>query len=291
MICPTAKPINYFLLKRKQTKLSKWPDLACSSETLPPEFVQAIVKVFKKESNNTPPWMFLQWRNQILALVSSSGRKDPVITALAPLITSMASKYPEPMKFSYQCSRDHMVVGASPEMKGLVQKLDGMLDSKNQLLSQVLDGISNICFPEVKAKDFLEEILRRNLEDPMSATEVKANWEKLKNEVELNDRSAGGVNKKFASKFKSDLNSLFDRLGSALPKDFVSKVRGLYNRVWLKNDSFKKGQNQSNLLKEYSPFLDTFCQSSFFDEVSMFGQFDGDAEPGENPVTISRYCH
>ena len=248
-----------------------------------------MVKVFKKESNNTPPWMFLQWRNQILALVSSSGRRDPVITALAPLITSMATKYPEPMKFSYQFSRDHMVVGASPEMKGLVQKLDGMLTSKNQLLSQVLDGISNICFPEVKAKDFLEEILRRNLENPMSATEVKANWEKLKNEVELNDRSAGGVNKKFASKFKSDLNSLFDRLGSALPKDFVSKVRGLYNRVWLKNDSFKKGQNQSDLLKEYSPFLDTFCQSSFFDEVSMFGQFDGDAEPGENPVTISRF--
>ena len=251
--------------------------------------MQSIVKVFKKESNNTPPWMFLQWRNQILALVSSSGRKDPVITALAPLITSMATKFPEPMKFSYQFSRDHMVVGASPEMKGLVQKLDGILNSKNQLLSQVLDGISNICFPEVKAKDFLEEILRRNREDPMSATEVKANWEKLKSEVQLNDRSAGGVNKKFASKFKSDLNSLFDRLGSALPKDFVSKVRGLYNRVWLKNDSFKKGQNQSNLLKEYSPFLDTFCQSSFFDEVSMFGQFDGDAQPGENPVTISRF--
>ena len=124
-----------------------------------------------------------------MALVSSSVRKDPVITALAPLITSMATKYPEPMKFSYHFSRDHMVVGASPEMKGLVQKLDGMLNSKNQLLSQVLDGISNICFPEVKAKDFLEEILRRNLEDPMSATEVKANWEKLKSEVELNDRS------------------------------------------------------------------------------------------------------
>ena len=248
------------------------------------------MKVFKKESSNTPPWMFLQWRNQILALVSSSGRMDLVITALAPLITSMATKFSEPMKFSYQFSRDHMVVGASPEMKGLVQKLDGILNSKNQLLSQVLDGISNICFPEVKAKDFLEEILRRNLEDPMSATEVKANWEKLKNEVELNDRSAGAVNKKFASKFKSDLNSLFDRLGSALPKDFVSKVRGLYNRVWLKNDSFKKGQNQSSLLKEYSPFLDTFCQSSFFDEVSMFGQFDGDADPGENFVTISRSC-
>ena len=64
--------------------------------------------------------------------------------------------FPEPIKFSYQFSRERMKLKGD---SGLIEKFDMLLRSgTQQLLDKILEGISQVCFPELKAKDFLEAV-------------------------------------------------------------------------------------------------------------------------------------
>ena len=108
--------------------------------------------------------------------------------------------------------------------------------------------------------------------------DLKCLYDKFQKEIELNTPSPGPVNKRFIAKHGRDLARQYAR-GAPSPKAVQKLANDILN-----------GPKQSStvLLKEYSPFLGSFCQSAFFEEVSVFGQFDGDAEP-TNVVKISGF--
>ena len=115
------------------------------------------------------------------------------------------------------------------------------------------------------------------------ASAVKLHYETFKGEVEQNVPNPSPVNKTFASsKHGRDVFKYFDGLRSTPDRE---KVKLLMKGV----DEGKKDRKLCKLLKEYSPFLGSFCQSGHFEEVSVFGQFDNtDAEP-RDVVKISGF--
>ena len=280
---------NHLLAMKEGNKMARklfpnllsWMEEAIKNQDEVDSLVQTVVDTFCETSAKVPSWMFLQWRNQILSVFSSC-ENDQLVSAIGPLLLNMSESYPEALCFSLQFTKKHSAENlCSPVLKSYLDRLEEKLQI-NDLLRKVVKEVGNVSIPELKAYDFLKEVLKSQ------------NWNKIQRLIttfmeEFNFNSIRKENKeaemtnKFVEKYKKKFLNMFENVHRKDLKSFTSKGSELLNEIG-KALRDPKSLKYTTSLSDYSPFLSSFHKSSFFETIEIFDQYKGDVEP--NPS-----CH
>ncbi|OWA49909.1 DNA-dependent protein kinase catalytic subunit [Hypsibius exemplaris] len=250
-----------------------------------------IEDAFQVGCADIPAWMFIQWANQVLALLDK-----PEGNAVHDILGRMASEYPQAIIYGFKISKENYVFDEKDSRGRRNKKFFDELSEKLDipLIDDLIRHLTRLCEPHTFFQDFTKRadyLLKYKKKDQLkqeyaeinqcvfrqgSSTQLAATW------------------KEFVEKFKQDFVYLFGENGQ--------KIANLSSSQWAKtkekweNDFKEYGKKARETLSprgrlaDLNPWLAAFTSLQYGRALEIPGQYDGRERPRpETHVKITSF--
>ncbi|XP_019852740.1 PREDICTED: DNA-dependent protein kinase catalytic subunit [Amphimedon queenslandica] len=254
------------------------------------------------KSSTIPCWMFIGWINQMIALVDK-----PESRAVHDILIRIADTYPQSLYYAFRMSSSGYKFGHNnSEGKELFEKLKEKLQS--QLMDEFIAALEQLNSPELAWKDWYDNELKPLVGSvtvpKRDKNAIKRVWEQMYSQLletrsGLGDKSLyggspslqkGARQKTFAQAYAKNIEDKFGKGGAKIISMSGTQLASAFNEVYNKMRESLNKFSSSALLKDYSPWLDTFRQEDYLQVIEVPGLYDGRSKPlPEYHAKITRF--
>ncbi|CAO3567705.1 unnamed protein product [Mortierella alpina] len=235
-------------------------------------------------------WTFVRWIQQLVAVLDK-----PIGACVMPILSAIAQQYPNALYYPLTISSENFTFENSSS--GQKRKADVASLKKavySPLKEDFIFELRRLTNPDHLLKDWLEQTVALFQSKTRNAEQVMALYQDLHRLVlDVNNPRLGSIAKAFAAKHGSKLESLCGKNGQRLTtmsnKDFNAHVIK-YCKSEILNKDIPKKHGEGDLLKSYSPWLNSFQSTDHEGVIDIPGQYTGLTPPhGQQTATIVRF--
>ncbi|KAG0254733.1 hypothetical protein BG011_005543 [Mortierella polycephala] len=293
----STKDLNvYANLVIRNTLLSMRDEEIGASELFPRllqviEIYPSCQKLFTDLVSDFPGcWTFVRWIQQMVAVLDK-----PVGNCVMPILISIATHYPNALYYPLTISAENYSFERSApgeKRKADVAKLKRAVYSP--LKEDFIFELRRLTNPEHLVKDWLEQAVTLFQSRNRNGEQVMAIFQDLYRLVlDVGNPRLGSIAKAFAAKHGPKFESLCGKTGQKLATMSNRDFNGLiikYCRNEILGKETPKKQGDADLLKSYSPWLNSFQSSDHEETIDIPGQYTGLTPPnGLQMATIVRF--
>ncbi|XP_056017774.1 DNA-dependent protein kinase catalytic subunit-like isoform X2 [Ostrea edulis] len=254
-----------------------------------------IRSTFVEKSGQVPCWMFIMWISQMMALLDK-----PEASTLHHILTELAENYPQAVVYPFKLSSEGYSF-TDKKNEAFVSRLNDKLgDEQLPLVSKFISALEHMSQPDQIFKDWFDDTrLKFNKKKPdkkamrqefqimykkvleFSQTVVRGASQRSQTEETQSMVDKGKYPKRFAERFKKDVDSYFGKDGEKILDMTLSKFVNAYRKVYTDMTNEVKGKNLKppETLKDYCQWLSEFNPSIQGKELEIPGQYDGVTKP------------
>ncbi|KAF9986247.1 hypothetical protein BGZ75_002051 [Mortierella antarctica] len=235
-------------------------------------------------------WTFVRWIQQLVAVLDK-----PIGACVMPILSAIAQQYPNALYYPLTISSENFTFENSSS--GQKRKADVAILKKavySPLKEDFIFELRRLTNPDHLLKDWLEQTVALFQSKTRNAEQVVALYQDLHRLVlDVTSPRLGSIAKAFASKHGAKLESLCGKSGQRLTtisnKDFNAHVIK-YCRSEILNKDIPKKHGEGDLLKSYSPWLNSFQSTDHEGVIDIPGQHTGLTPPhGQQMAIIVRF--
>ncbi|XP_048248370.1 DNA-dependent protein kinase catalytic subunit-like [Haliotis rufescens] len=267
------------------------------------EYYPETMATFREKSREVPNWMFMLWLAQMMALLDK--KEAP---AVQPIVVSLATDYPQAVIYPFRISCEGFVFGKTPQdtkNKQAVEEISSLLtEDRVPLVSKFISALNQFGQPEMLFKDWAtdmskllhsskktkekilemyQEMYEGLIEHKTIASSLEPSGTQLSILTGTGSVGFGEYRKKFADKFKKEMDTHFGKEGSKLVsmsyKEF-GKIVKTFNDEF---DKLKEGRgamlNPPTTLRLYCQWMSDFNPNRESRDLEIPGQYDGLSKP------------
>ncbi|KAF9184663.1 hypothetical protein BGZ51_003206 [Haplosporangium sp. Z 767] len=255
------------------------------------EIYPSCQKLFTELVSDFPGcWVFVRWIQQMVAVLDK-----PVGNCVMPILTSIATHYPNALYYPLTISAENYSFERSAsgeKRKADVAKLKRAVHSP--LKEDFIFELRRLTNPEHLVKDWLEQAVALFQSRNRNTEQVMATFQDLYRLVlDVGNPRLGSIAKAFAAKHGPKFESLCGKAGQKLAAMSNRDFNGLiikYCRNEILGKETPKRQGDADLLKSYSPWLNSFQSSDHEESIDIPGQYTGRTPPnGLQMATVVRF--
>ncbi|KAI8057473.1 hypothetical protein BDF21DRAFT_349187 [Thamnidium elegans] len=202
-------------------------------------------------------WKFIRWIPQLVSFIES-----PIAEFIFPCLIRIADDYPKALYYPFNMSFEHYEwtkESIPAENRQAIEKIKAMIHSP--LMEEFCVELQRLTNPDHIVKDFIG--LLKLLLDPYNSRMGSI-------PTAFNARHRGGLSKVFGKNGKRLLDS---------PAEVVEELTKYYTTHIDPRNGAQERYKSGGLLKSFSPWLATFKNNDFDEELEIPGQYDGFAKP------------
>lgn len=241
------------------------------------------LQAFIKKAADVPPWMFIGWINQMVAILDKREGK-----AVHAILKELARTYPQALWYPFKISSEEFVFEDSDDGKANQETVKGLqVALDNPLLNNFIAALEQLSNPEMVFKDWYDGPMRQLLEDKNKRNNLQAIKEcfgdmfrrLMDSSSQTEGTEFGPFRKRFAKEFASELQKVFGKEGEKLKEVKLSHFSNWCREIQGKMAAHRARVPAPGNLKEYSPWLFRFQSSEYTHTLEIPGQYTGRTKP------------
>ncbi|KAG0339299.1 hypothetical protein BG004_006877 [Podila humilis] len=234
-------------------------------------------------------WTFVRWIQQMVAVLDK-----PIGSCVMPIMRSIAVQYPNALYYPLAISDENFSFEDSSMGRKRKEDVKWLKDKvSSPLKEKFIFELRRLTNADHLLKDWLEQTVSLFQSRYRNRTKVKLLFKDLHSLIlDSGNPHLGSIAKAFAAKFGAKLETLCGKDGSRLAdisnKDFNTQILKFCRNEILGKDVLPRKSGDADLLKSYSPWLQSFQSSDHSESIEIPGQYTG-AVPPVSPATIIRF--
>ncbi|KAJ3389035.1 hypothetical protein HDU92_001207 [Lobulomyces angularis] len=234
------------------------------------EIYPATIAPFIKMAESVPLWLFLKWVAQLTAMLDKKSSNG-----VFPILLKIAKRYPAALIFPLYISSNQYVYQNDQEswkIQDSVKILKELV--KSDLLFKLLSELKRLGEPAHIFKDWLDTLPLLLM--GQAKAKISESFDEMKTYcLHAHHECMGSVGKSFSQKHGSKILSICGLNGENISKKNYNELIKYY----AEKISVEKLNSGTILLKEYSPWLDSFKSANFDELLEVPGQYEGIEKP------------
>ncbi|KAJ3220654.1 hypothetical protein HK099_004118, partial [Clydaea vesicula] len=234
------------------------------------EIYPATIAPFIKMAESVPLWLFLKWVAQLTAMLDKKSSNG-----VFPILLKIAKRYPAALIFPLYISSNQYVYQNDQEswkIQDSVKILKELV--KSDLLFKLLSELKRLGEPAHIFKDWLDTLPLLLM--GQAKAKISESFDEMKTYcLHEHHECMGSVGKSFSQKHGSKILSICGLNGENISKKNYNELIKYY----AEKISVEKLNSGTILLKEYSPWLDSFKSANFDELLEVPGQYEGIEKP------------
>ncbi|KAI9251048.1 hypothetical protein BY458DRAFT_559563 [Sporodiniella umbellata] len=222
-------------------------------------------------------WLYIGWIPQLVAILDLS-----IARFVYPVVKKLAKSYPKALYYPFYIGYEHYQLAKDKIPEENIENIEKIKDIiRSPLMEDFCLELKRLTDPEHIIRDFVDYLHSVVLNGNPSEQFIEDLFENF-NQLLLNPYSSklGSIPKAFAKKHGSQLMDLMGKKGSKLKKmdrEVMKKISKYVDEVISKQRAPTK--TGSDLLRSYSPWLASYKNSEFDEEIEVPGQYKSIAKP------------
>ncbi|XP_061175418.1 DNA-dependent protein kinase catalytic subunit-like [Saccostrea echinata] len=259
------------------------------------EMYPEIRSTFIEKSKQVPCWMFIMWISQMMALLDK-----PEGSTVHHILTELTENYPQAVVYPFKLSSEGYNITDKKDEAFIASLNDKLGDDQLPLVSKFISALEHMSQPDQIFKDWFDDTrLKFNKKKPdkkamrqefqimykkvleLNETVGRGASQRSQTEETLSTVDKGKYPKKFAERFKKDVDSCFGKDGEKIMDMTLGKFVNAYKKVYTDMTNEVKGNNLKppETLKDYCQWLSDFNPSIQGKDLEIPGQYDGVTKP------------